>query len=119
MRSHVEVLPWRGTPAGGGVASANDMAAFFKALQSGALLSSDMLRQATTAGDTPWYGLGFVVNAAKGEESWGHGGMSYGMDVATHHYPDIDTSFLCLAARDQACNRLITAWFLRMFGLTH
>lgn len=110
-----DVLPWRGSPAGGGVASANDMLKFFNAMKSGKLLSAKMLKLATTAGDTPWYGFGFVVNSSE-NPSWGHGGNSYGMDVATHYHPAHDTTFVCLATRDMACNRLIFAWYLRSFG---
>lgn len=117
LASNVESLPWRGSPAGGGVASANDMLKFFRALRSGRLLSAQMLTLATTAGDTPWYGMGFVVNSGD-NPSWGHGGMSYGMDVAAHFHPSIDTVFICMASRDGACNRLIWAWYPRVFGLT-
>jgi D-alanyl-D-alanine carboxypeptidase len=110
------VLPWRGASAGGGVASAEDMLRFFGALRSGKLLGPDMLNAATTPGPTSWYGLGFVT-ASGSDPSWGHGGMSYGMDVAAHHYPAIDTTFICLATRDMACNRLIYAWALRTMTL--
>ena len=74
-----------------------------------------MFKLATTADATPWYGMGFVVNAGE-TTSWGHGGNSYGMDVATHYYPAVDTTFICVAARDMVCNRLIFAWYLRTFG---
>jgi hypothetical protein len=37
------------------------------------------------------------------------------MDVAAHHYPGIDTTFICLGTRDMVCNRLIFAWYLRTF----
>lgn len=109
---NLSVLPWRGSPAGGGVASANDMLRFFHALKAGKLLSPPMLKLATTAGATPWYGMGFIVDPGR---NWGHGGTSYGMDVAAHHYPPIDTTFVCLASRDMVCNRLIYAWYLRTF----
>ena len=49
---------------------------------------------------------------------WGHGGNSYGMDVAAQYYPENDTLFLCIATRDMACNRLFLAWHHRTFGLT-
>lgn len=115
--SHRDVLPWRGTPAGGGVASANDMLKFFRALNAGKLLSPELLRLATTGDGKGWYGLGFVVDP--GEHShWGHGGGSYGMDVAAGLYPENDTVFICLAARDMACSRLYTAWHYRTFGPT-
>lgn len=113
--SNRQSLPWRGTPAGGGVASANDMLKFVAALKSGKLLSAPMFKMATTTGNTPWYGLGFVVNPSL--SSWGHGGNSYGMDVAIHFYPTLDTTFVCLASRDMVCNRLIQAWYRRTFGL--
>jgi D-alanyl-D-alanine carboxypeptidase len=114
LMSHRDTLPWRGTPAGGGVASAQDMLKFLDALRSGTLLSPAMLEVATT-GDTSGWGLGFVANTGE-YASFGHGGGSYGMDVAAHHYPGIDTTIICLASRDSMCNRLMVAWFLRVFG---
>ncbi|HYD38190.1 MAG TPA: serine hydrolase domain-containing protein [Allosphingosinicella sp.] len=111
----LDLLPWRGSPAGGGVASANDIRRFFDALKGGKLLSPAMLKQATSPSETPWYGLGFVVQADDNPH-WGHGGMSYGMDVALHYYPKDDTTFICMAARDSVCNRLIHAWHLRTYG---
>ena len=56
--SNTDVLPWRGTPAGGGVASANDMLAFFRAMNGGKLLSPAMFKLAPTRGETRWYGMG-------------------------------------------------------------
>lgn len=110
-----DILPWRGASAGGGVSTPNDMLRFFNAMKGGKLLSPEMFKLATTAGVTPWYGMGFVVNSGEGP-SWGHGGMSYGMDVAAHHYIENDTTFVCMATRDMMCNRLIYAWNLRTFG---
>lgn len=110
---NLDVLPWRGASAGGGVASPRDMLRFFRAMKAGKLLSPASLAMATTAGATRWYGLGFIVNPG---ESWDHGGTSYGMDVAAHHYPKLDMTFVCLAARDMACNRLIYAWYPRTFA---
>lgn len=113
--ANLDTLPWRGASAGGGVASSNDMVLFFDAMRTGKLLSPAMFKLATTAGATPWYGMGFVVNPGK-NTSWGHGGNSYGMDVAAHYYPTIDTTFICLGARDMVCNHLIFAWNLRTFS---
>jgi len=112
--ANTNVLPWRGASAGGGVASANDMLRFLNALKGGKLLSPSMFKIATTAGATSWYGMGFVVNSD--QRSWGHGGHSYGMDVAVHYYGNIDTAFICLATRDMVCNRLIFAWNYRTVG---
>lgn len=115
--SNVEVLPWRGMPDGGGVATAHDMLKFFNAMQSGKLLSPAMLELATTPGDTLWYGTGFVTGSIP-YASWGHGGNSYGMDVAIHHYSAVNSTFICLSTRDMACNRLIWAWVPKVHGST-
>lgn len=112
---NLDVLPWRGASAGGGVASPNDMLRFFNALKAGKLLSPAMLKLATAPGDTPWYGMGFVAQGGE-RPSWGHGGMSYGMDVALHTHPKNDTTFICMAARDSVCNRIIFAYYFRAFG---
>lgn len=111
-----EVLPWRGSAAGGGVASANDLVRFFAALRSSTLLSAETLAMATVPGDTEWYGLGFVTQIGK-HPLWGHGGFSYGMSVAAQRFPEDKTTFICVAARDMACDRMIFAWFDRSFGL--
>jgi CubicO group peptidase (beta-lactamase class C family) len=113
--SNLDVLPWRGASAGGGVASPNDMLRFFDAMNAGKLLSPAMRTLATTPSATPWYGMGFVVQADDNPH-WGHGGNSYGMDVALHTYPKDGTTFICMAARDSVCNRLMFAWHLRTFG---
>lgn len=113
--SNVTVLPWRGTPAGGGVASANDMLKFLRALSAGKLLSPELLQQATTPGATPWYGLGFITNTSP--TSWGHGGGSYGMSAAAQIFAG-GTTYVCLGTRDMACDRLFYPWHQRMFGLT-
>ena len=110
---NLDVLPWRGSAAGGGVASANDMVRFFDAMRAGKLLSPAMFKLATTTGATRWYGMGFIVDPGR---NWGHGGTSYGMDVAAHYYVPIDTTFVCLATRDMVCNRLIYAWYQRTFS---
>jgi D-alanyl-D-alanine carboxypeptidase len=114
LAANTPVLPWRGFSARGGVSTANDMLRFFAAMQDRKLLSPRMFALATTTGGTPWYGMGFVVNP-RPNVSWGHGGTSYGMDVAAHHYLENNTTLVCLGARDMVCNRLIFAWNLRTF----
>jgi D-alanyl-D-alanine carboxypeptidase len=113
--SNLGTLPWRGASAGGGVASPNDMLRFFTALKGGKLLSPAMLKLATTPGETSWYGMGFIAQAGD-RPSWGHGGTSYGMDVAAHVDPKNDTIFICMAARDSVCNRIIFAYTFRALG---
>jgi len=113
--SNIDVLPWRGASAGGGVASANDMVRFFDALNAGKLLSPAMLKLATTPGATSWYGMGFVAQN-RDRIQYGHGGNSYGMDVAAHTYPDNKLTVVCMGARDMVCNRIFTSWYFRKFG---
>ena len=117
LTSSVDILPWRGMPDGGGVASANDMLKFFRALNAGKLLSPELLSLATTPGDPSWYGLGFIT--VRGDYAyWGHGGHASGMSVAAGYYPEDDTIYVCLATRDTACDRLYFAWHHRTFGPT-
>ena len=112
-----DTLPWRGASAGGGVASPNDMLRFLRALKAGNLLSPAMLKLATTHGDTPWYGMGFVVDPAA-HSHWGHGGDAYGTSMAFAVYPENDTIFLCMASRDFVCNRVYFTYHFRTFGIS-
>ncbi len=109
------VLPWRGSAAGGGVASATDLLRFFNALRSDMLVSSDTLAIATEASETGWYGLGFVTQGGK-HPLWGHGGFGYGMNVAAQRFPEDEVTFICVATCDMACDRMIYAWSDRLFG---
>lgn len=113
--SNISVLPWKGTPAGGGVASANDMRRFIDALRSGKLLSPAMFKQAVTPSDAGWYGLGFILPSGT-DAFWGHGGQSYGMDVASYFASGFNAHFICLSTRDMGCTRLMAAW--RVTGLS-
>ena len=110
------VLPWRGSAAGGGVASATDMLRFFDALRSNRLLSAKSLAMATDPREKGWYGFGFVTQGGK-HALWGHGGFGYGMSVAAQRFPNDKMTFICIATRDMACDRLIFAWSDRLFGL--
>ena len=109
------VLPWRGSAAGGGVASATDLLHFFAALRSNTLLSTETLAMATQAGQSGWYGLGFVTQGGE-HPLWGHGGFGYGMNVAAQRFPEDEVTFICVATRDMACDRMIYAWSDRLFG---
>ena len=111
------VLPWRGSAAGGGVASATDMLRFFTALNSNVLLSAKSRAMATKPNEKGWYGLGFVTQGGK-HPLWGHGGFGYGMSVAAQRFPNEKTTFICIATRDGACDRIIYAWSDRRFGIT-
>ena len=111
-----DVLPWRGSAAGGGVASTTDMLRFFKALSSDVLLSARSRALATEPREKGWYGFGFVTQGGK-HPLWGHGGFGYGMSVAAQRFPNDHATFICIATRDGACDRMIYAWSDRLFGL--
>lgn len=59
-------LPWRGTPAGGGVTTADDEVRFVEALKAGKLIPLPMLSEAIKQ-QTDWYGYGFISSGPTGE----------------------------------------------------
>ena len=56
---NADQLPWRGTPAGGGVTTADDEVRFVDALRAGKLIPLPMLEEAIKQ-QTDWYGYGFI-----------------------------------------------------------
>lgn len=105
-------LPWRGTPAGGGVSTAGDMLSFVAALNSGKLLSNSMLAEATRK-QAGVYGYGFLVST-KYFPFWGHGGQAPGNSVVLNYYPITDTTFVCMSNRDPPiCDRLANDYLFR------
>jgi len=82
-------LPWRGMSAGGGYSTAADMLKFCEALRSGKLVSSALLRQATTAQNHKgWYGFGFVVQGQGSQRQYGHEGGAPGSNSAIVVLPE-------------------------------
>ncbi|MGA7710253.1 MAG: serine hydrolase domain-containing protein [Rhizomicrobium sp.] len=111
--SSMDQLPWRGTPAGGGVSTADDMARFVSALNAGKLLSPAMLTEATKV-QSKWYGYGFITSGLDGFPYWGHGGGAPGNSLVLDYYPVTDTTFVCMANRDPpVCDRLAFNWLFR------
>ena len=58
---NTDTLPWRGTSAGGGYSTVGDLMRFAQALQSGTLISPEMLAEATSPHGEVDYGFGFDV----------------------------------------------------------
>lgn len=113
LRASTDELPWRGTPAGGAVSTADDMQRFVVALKSGVLLSPAMLAEATKK-QTPWYGYGFISTGHDDYPYWGHGGGANGMSLVLDHYPTTDTTFVCMSNRDPPiCDRLAFNYYFR------
>ena len=101
-------LPWRGTPAGGGVTTADDEVRFVNALRAGKLIPLPMLEEAIKQ-QTDWYGYGFISSGPPEFPHWGHGGSALGNSAALSIYPSNDMTMVCLSNRDPPiCDRLLT-----------
>ncbi|HVO48760.1 MAG TPA: serine hydrolase domain-containing protein [Steroidobacteraceae bacterium] len=108
-------LPWRGTPAGGGVSTAEDMLCFAAALNAGKLISPEMLAIATTRQPhAHGFAYGFISSAVDGFPYWGHGGGAPGNSLVLDYYPVTDTTFVCMSNRDPiVCDRLAFNYLFR------
>ncbi len=118
--SAMDQWPWRGTPAGGGVATAGDMARFVAALNDGVLISKASLALATHApgglGFKPGngFGFGFIESGFNGLNYWGHGGGANGDSLVLDYYPLTHVTFVCMANREPpACDRLAMNFLFR------
>jgi len=82
------LLPWRGTAAGGGYSTVGDLLRFGDALLKGRLLSAQWLSEATRA-QTPSgvYGFGFQLGGSGETRHFGHAGGAEGMNGALRIYP--------------------------------
>ncbi len=109
-----DTLPYRGTAAGGGYSTADDLLKFARALQSGRLLSPALLAEATRA-QVHGYGYGFNAREDAGSPSFGHGGGAPGMNGDLRIYPKQGLVVVALANVDPpAASRLVDYYLLRM-----
>jgi CubicO group peptidase (beta-lactamase class C family) len=114
LHASSDQLPWRGTPAGGGVSTARDMLRFVDALNAGKLIPLSLLAEATKD-QVHRYGYGFISWASDGFPIWGHGGGAQGNSLVLGYYPVTDTSFICMSNRDPpVCDRLSWNYLFRM-----
>jgi D-alanyl-D-alanine carboxypeptidase len=91
-------MPWSGTSAGGGYSTVRDLFLFAEALQSGKLLSPELLREATQGSPMrPDYGMGFYVLPNGG---FGHGGGAPGINGELHILPQSGYVLVALVNRD-------------------
>jgi len=81
-RPTTDLLPYRGTAAGGGYTTARDLRAFVAALGSGQLLPRAVFEQAIRLQPNARAGLGFDVR----ERWYGHGGGAPGMNAQLRMY---------------------------------
>jgi len=80
---NIDTLPYRGTSAGGGYSTVEDLLRFANALQNHRLLSAHYTELLTTGKvDTPGgrYGYGFGDQTINGTRCFGHGGGAPGMN---------------------------------------
>lgn len=105
--SSADQLPWRGTPAGGGVTTADDEVRFVEALKAGKLIPATLLSEAIKQ-QTDWYGYGFISSGPDVFPHWGHGGGAAGNSAALSIYPTNNMTMACPSNRDPpVCDRLL------------
>jgi CubicO group peptidase (beta-lactamase class C family) len=84
LRANTETLPYRGTSAGGGYSTVEDLFKFATALQTHKLLNAQYTEMLTTGKtDTPGggrYAFGFQDATVNGTRCFGHGGGAPGMN---------------------------------------
>lgn len=98
-------LSLRGSAAGGGYASANDLRAFSRALSDGRLLPRSTLETLWKAHTQPGpigYGYLFSVGNTSGHRWVGHNGGAPGISAEFLHYPDDGLAIIVLANQDNA-----------------
>ena len=87
--SNENTLPYRGTAAGGGYSTVDDLLRFAQALQAGKLLSPKLLSEATHPQiSEKWYGYGFITVGDGPLRRYGHGGDSPGMNADIRIFPE-------------------------------
>jgi CubicO group peptidase (beta-lactamase class C family) len=94
-----DTLPYRGSPAGGGYSTVDDLFRFGQALKAGKLLSPAMTAEATRL-QSGWQGLGFEVIGEGAMLSYGHGGMAPGMNAHFRMYPGLGYTIVILSNLD-------------------
>ena len=84
LRPNTDTLPYRGTSAGGGYSTVEDLLRFATALQTNKLLNAQYTEMLTTGKtDTPMggkYAYGFIDSMINGTRCFGHGGGAPGMN---------------------------------------
>ena len=98
---NIDSLPYRGTAAGGGYSTVNDMLKFATALQSGNLVPESLLRQASRPQNGGgWYGYGFQTRGAAEMAYFGHSGGAPGMNADFRIYSGLGVVIIALSNMD-------------------
>lgn len=95
---HLDALPYRGGPAGGGYSTAPDLLRFAEALRTGKLVSPEMVGVLTSPKpelSSPQYGYGFMVNPRQGLV--GHNGGFQGTSAFLGIFPENGHTIIILS----------------------
>ena len=103
-RPNTDTLPYRGTSAGGGYSTVEDLLRFTNALENHTLLDAHYSKLLTSGKvDTPngaKYAYGFMDRNVHGVRSFGHGGGAPGMNGDLEIYPESGYVIAVLANMD-------------------
>jgi CubicO group peptidase (beta-lactamase class C family) len=88
-RPNTDTLPWRGTAAGGGYSTVDDLLRFAEALRTGTLISKASLAEATRPQSAEPYGFAMELRGEGTLRSYGHGGGAPGMNGDLRIYPEL------------------------------
>ena len=102
-KTNIDTLPYRGTSAGGGYSTVEDLSKFADALLGNKLLHAHFMELLTTGKDgTPdnSYAYGFGVRTINGTRCFGHGGGAPGMNGDLEICPSVGYVVAVLANLD-------------------
>jgi CubicO group peptidase (beta-lactamase class C family) len=102
-RPNTDTLPYRGTSAGGGYSTVEDLGRFAAALLSHKLLNAEYTTLVTTgkvSGGPAKYAYGFMDSEQDGVRSFGHGGGAPGMNGDLRIFPESGYVVAVLANQD-------------------
>lgn len=112
LKLNTETLPYRGTSAGGGYTTVEDLLRFAQALTEHRLLNAQYTDLLTTAKGSPGgesYAYGFEDDTLGGVRSFGHSGGAPGMNGDLRIFPRTGYVVVALTNMDRGAQRA-TSW---------
>ena len=113
-KSNTDTLPYRGTSAGGGYSTVEDLQRFAQALAEHKLLDVKHTEMLTTGkvdtGGDGKYAYGFMDRTSGGVRSYGHGGGAPGMNGELAIYPESGYVVAVLANLDPPAAQRIASY---------
>lgn len=108
LKPNTETLPYRGTSAGGGYTTVDDLLRFARALTDHVLLNkhyTDLLTTAKPETGDAHYAYGFEDRVVAGLRSFGHSGGAPGMNGDLRIFPETGYVVVALANMDRAAQQ--------------